>query len=319
MNSIIDTLLLLALPASGKSEVRRYLAHLDPEKRRRDLRIGHTAQLDDFPYVHLMARIDQTLREEGLGSCYYVGANQPWKDQREWLTLIELINEDYDHLSARKRYEPRHAGHWLLQRIEAASRKVGFSPRLEEVPRTVWERAAGDLEQEAAELMDGLNKAFDTPVEGRTVVVEFARGGPEGALMPLPWPLGYKNSLARLSPEILSRAAILYVWVTPEESRRKNRDRTDPNDPGSILHHGVPEVVMRNEYGCDDMDWLETEHPGLVCIESYGRTWKIPVARFDNRDDKTTFLRGDPDAWPADQVQALQAMFTAAIQAMKRP
>ena len=33
MTRTIDTLLLLALPASGKSELRRYLAHLAPEGR----------------------------------------------------------------------------------------------------------------------------------------------------------------------------------------------------------------------------------------------------------------------------------------------
>ncbi len=316
MHYIIDTLLLLALPASGKSEVRRYLALLDDETRRRDLCIGKTAQLDDFPYVHLMGCLSAFLRAEGLGDYFFAGADQPWADQREWLTLIEMLNEDYDDLLAHRRLQPPHAGGWMLERIEAASRKAGFPARLAALPEDIWERAAEVIDVEAAALLAELNQTFQTPEDGRTVVIEFARGGPEGSAMPIPYPQGYKHSLAQLSPEILSRAAILYVWVTPDESRRKNRERANPDDPGSILNHGVPEVVMRNEYGCDDMDYLEKEHPGLVRIQAHGRTWDIPIARFDNRDDKTTFLRADKADWPPEKLAALQAMFTAAMQAL---
>jgi len=317
MSDIVDTLLLLALPASGKSEVRRYLALLDPETRRRDLRIGHTAQLDDFPYVHLMAVIDRVLVADGRPTLFYAGIEQPWADQREWLTLIELVNEDYADLLAQRAVSPEHAGRWMLERIEAAGRKAGFGPRLTELPEALWQQAADAINQEASELLAEHNEAVQTPAEGRTVVIEFARGGPEGATMPIDFPQGYRHSLAQLSPEILERAAILYVWVTPEESRRKNRERANPDDPGSILHHGVPEVVMRSEYGCDDIDWLEADHPGRVHIEAHGRIWELPIARFDNRDDKTTFLRADRADWPADKVEALHRMFTAVLQGMK--
>ena len=139
------------------------------------------------------------------------------------------------------------------------------------------------------------------------MVIEFARGGPDGAALPLPAPLGYRYSFATLSEEILARASVLYVWVTPEESRRKNTERTDPNDPGSILHHGVPMAVMLGDYGCDDMEWLlqNSDRPDTVRIEAHGRTWHLPVARFDNRVDKTTFVRGDRAQWKEADVAAL--------------
>src|SRR5207237_6215830 len=116
---------------------------------------------------------------------------------------------------------------------------------------------------------------------------------------------GYPFSI--FGDSILPRASILYVWVTPEESRRKNRERTDPNDPGSILHHGVPMAVMLGDYGCDDMDWLiaHSDRPDTVRIEARGRAYRLPVARFDNRKDKTTFVRNDRARWTSDQLAAL--------------
>ncbi len=119
--------------------------------------------------------------------------------------------------------------------------------------------------------------------------------------MPLPHPLGYRASVAALEDAILARASILYVWVEPEESRRRNRERARPGREGdaSILHHGVPESVMFGDYGTDDVAWLESRarRPGTIPIDQHD----IPFARFDNRDDLTSFLRADPTEWdPAD-------------------
>ena len=105
-------------------------------------------------------------------------------------------------------------------------------------------------------------------------------------------------------PEILEQAVILYIWVTPEESRRKNADRADPNDPGSNLHHGVPMAVMLGDYGCDDMEYLikTSEVENTVTVNAHGKTYHVPIGVFDNRVDKTSFLRGEPETWAADKV-----------------
>src|SRR5262249_20783280 len=127
-----------------------------------------------------------------------------------------------------------------------------------------------------------------------------------------------KYSLSRLSREILEKAAILYVWVTPEESRRKNEARTDPNDPGSILHHGVPLEVMLKDYGCDDMDWLEADAgpKGTVTVRpaSGGKAYDLPIARFDNRVDRTSFLRDEHKTWRPDQVKAVHEGLRGALE-----
>ena len=92
---ILDTVLLLALPASGKSEVRRYLDLVDSDSRVGDFHLGPTVQLDDFPYVHLMRRCDESLRAIGEPSIFFEADDQPFRDARDWGTLIELVNEDY--------------------------------------------------------------------------------------------------------------------------------------------------------------------------------------------------------------------------------
>ena len=61
MNKVLDTVLLLALPASGKSEVRRYLELMPQSTRLKDFHMGGSVQLDDYPYVHMMRRIDDEL------------------------------------------------------------------------------------------------------------------------------------------------------------------------------------------------------------------------------------------------------------------
>ena len=137
--------------------------------------------------------------------------------------------------------------------------------------------------------------------------------------MPIEPPYGYQHSLSLLSDAILSRSAICYVWVTPEESRRKNIERAKPQKAASTflsLNHGVPMAVMMNEYGCDDMAYLlETSGKAdSVKVETRGKTFFLPVARFDNREDKTTFVRANPSEWKPEDVKALHDGLAAAFQ-----
>jgi len=307
MSEILDVLLLLALPASGKSEVRRYLASLTPQQCRDDFHMGPTVQLDDYPYVHMMRRISQELRKAGRDGVFFDSDELPMKEPLDWGTLVELLNEDFEDLQRRHRPSPASPAEWLLDRFDAARRKAGASPALAALPAAARRALIAALEPEAAELLRDKNAGVPDSLTGRTVVIEAARGGPDGASMPLPPPLGYGHTLRTFGDGILSRASILYVWVTPEESRRKNHERTDPNDPGSILHHGVPMAVMLGDYGCDDMEWLiqHSDRPDTVRVETRGGVHYLPVARFDNRVDRTTFVRADRAAWKPADVAAL--------------
>jgi len=315
MTRTIDTLLLLALPASGKSELRRYLEYLDPAVAREEFHIGPTVQLDDYPYVHLMRRISEELNAMGEPPVFFDDGATPFTEPRDWGTLIHLLNEDYRMLGTMPS-PPDSAARQLFDRLDTARRAVGAPPALAHRPAAVRERLAAALEDEAREAWDDLAGTVSAWTPGDTVVIEFARGGPDGETPPLDPPYGYAYSLGELSEEILRRASILYVWVTPEESRRRNRDRARPGRDGdaSILHHGVPEAVMLGDYGTDDLPWLiERSGGSAVRVGDGADAVDLPVAVFDNRTDRTSFLRAEPDEWPSDAVDDLHSELRTAF------
>ncbi|MEA2010359.1 MAG: hypothetical protein U9N78_06620 [Actinomycetota bacterium] len=315
MSRTIDTLLLLALPASGKSELRRYLAHLKPEIAEQDLHLGPTVQLDDYPYVHLMRRIGQELQSMGEPPIFFRNDATPFSEPRDWGTLVHLVNEDYQLLGTSPQ-RPDSAAGWLLDRIDRARVAVEAAPDLGRLDEAVRDRLEQTLEAEVGEAWEELAGVVSSWREGDTVVIEFARGGPDGASMPLEPPHGYRYSLAELAPEILSRSSILYVWVTPEESRRRNDERARPGREGdaSILHHGVPEAVMFGEYGTDDLPWLIDQGGGEGVRIGSGDTAKmIRAAVFDNRTDHTSFLREDPELWSPEQTTRLHGELRGAF------
>lgn len=315
----IKTLLLFSLPASGKSEMRKYLASLTPQQCRDDFQIGPTLQLDDYPYVHFMHRIDDELVKLGARACYYKGPHRPFQDEWTWAALIELLNEDYEDLISGRQSSPHSAAQLLFDRLDAAHEKVGLEGHLGAVPHRLRARVAALLEEEARADLAARNTQAAQDKAGKTIVIEAARGGPNGAAFPLTPPVGYQATFQQLSEKILESAAVLYIWVDPAESRRKNVERGRPDGAGSILHHSVPMEVMLGQYGCDDMAWLmeTSDRPDTVRVDRLfesragddvryrARTFHLPVARFDNRKDKTTFVRGDKAHWKKDDVAAL--------------
>lgn len=302
-NNVFNVVLLQALPASGKSEVRNFMAHVEPKRLQEEFHIGENLQLDDFPYVHMMRRIDDELAAMGCDRVFYPG-EEPFKDGRDWGTLCNLLNEDYHDLMNRNVIKCDSAAQLLFARIDRAALAAGIMPRLGLLDEKVRAKLAGILEKEARKMLDEKHAGYPESFDNKTIIIECARGGPDGAEMPLSGTFGYQYSLPMFCPEILENAVILYIWVTPEESRRKNADRADPNDPGSNLHHGVPMAVMLGDYGCDDMEYLvnNTEVENTLTIAAHGKTYHIPIGIFDNRVDKTSFLRAEPDKWDKTKV-----------------
>ncbi len=313
---MLPILLLLALPASGKSEVCRYLAHLDDEVRAAEMHLGPLVLLDDYPYVLFMRRASQELRRLGSHPVLFSDDKEPMPDPRIWGTLIELLNEDY--LALETAQTPGRGVHDLFARIDAAATAAGAPPAFSMLDPELLAAVADALEREEAAFS---RPSPTVPLSAKTsVLIEFARGGPRGTDSRMLPPRGYRHSLSLLRPEILERAAILYIWVTPEQSRRRNRERARPGGDASILHHHVPEQVMHEEYGCDDLAWMldHAERPGTVTVTTAESTFHVPAVRFDNRADRTSFLRAEPEDWPPRAVAELHAALSAAMGGLQR-
>jgi hypothetical protein len=128
-------------------------------------------------------------------------------------------------------------------------------------------------------LIERLDLEFDKwardAAVGSTAIIEFSRGSEHG---------GYRSALPHLSDVILSRAGILYVDVSWEESLRKNRRRFNPARPDSILEHGLPDEKLERLYR--EVDWSEYSEPDSAFVSVRG--FRVPYAVMDNHDDVTT-------------------------------
>lgn len=302
MEKNFKTVLLLGLPASGKSEVREFINN-NSKQNITTLHIGENLQLDDFPYVHFFSLIDDELLKLNMDRMFYL-QEDPFIDDRDWGTLVNLLNGDYYDLVNKTKIVTGNAVSYIFDRIDEAGIIVGIKPRLSVLPTEVRNILCEKLKEEAIKLIDMKNKQLDIDLNDKTIVIEMSRGGSDGSQMPLTGAKGYQYSLSQLSPRILKDAVILYVWVTPEESRRKNADRCDPNDPGSNLHHGVSINVLMNDYGCDDLIYLSevSDKDNTIKVENWNNEYYLPVGIFDNRQDKTSFLREDYHLWKQDDI-----------------
>jgi hypothetical protein len=107
-----------------------------------------------------------------------------------------------------------------------------------------------------------------------TRVIEFSRGTEHG---------GYREAFRHLSDELLKGAAILYVDVDFEESKRKNRKRFNPDKPHSILEHGLPDDKLEKLY--KEVDWHEIANGSGTHININGHS--VPYVVFNNMPSQT--------------------------------
>ena len=107
-----------------------------------------------------------------------------------------------------------------------------------------------------------------------TLFIEFARGNHHT----------FKDALHALKPELLKRAAILFIYVTKEESWRRNVARYQEKLKHSILAHMVPKETF--DYFYSDHNWLDLTHD-----EPFGNLnlngLKVPFVTMNNEPEST--------------------------------
>lgn len=90
----IRTLILVARPAAGKSEIIHYLTQLDLEERRNEFHVGKIKIIDDFPFLWRWFEEDEILQKMGKPRIY-TDQEGYFKFQYYWDLLIQMINLEY--------------------------------------------------------------------------------------------------------------------------------------------------------------------------------------------------------------------------------
>jgi thymidylate kinase len=142
-------------------------------------------------------------------------------------------------------------------------------------------------------LIDRLRTAAEAlpPGLGRTLLVEFSRGGTAG----------YEDALAGLSDDLLARSAILYLSVSFAESWRRNVARYDEKRRSGILTHSVPREEMERTYGTDDWSALtQGSSDGFLTVRNH----RVPFATLANEPEAT-----DPEVLRARYRRGLDSVF----------
>jgi len=109
--------------------------------------------------------------------------------------------------------------------------------------------------------------------DSKTCIIEFSRGGEKA----------FQEAFSYLSDEILSKAVIIYIKVSYEESCRRNEKRKRKNLEHSILFHSLPQEKMEYYYKTNDWDELTKNDVDYIFFKNY----KIPYVEFINEPEKT--------------------------------
>jgi hypothetical protein len=75
----------------------------------------------------------------------------------------------------------------------------------------------------------------------------------------------------------------MYINVSYEESKRKNRRRFNPNKPDSILEHGLPDEKLERLYREVDWEEVSAKDPEFLTIKGFN----VPYVIFQNEPEIT--------------------------------
>jgi hypothetical protein len=334
-NKVLPILMFCALPASGKSESRRFFKSLTKEEMAQFHLGDSRTQVDDYPYVDALEKID-AICNQTLGKTVFKDPNtRLFFSGYEWGVLTYLINEDYLDIKKLDKKIPKEYEDdpvkWLFKRYDDASEKTGKIPRrFEELEKNTDKEKFQEFKKKCFDVCNTLlhDKYDNIPesLDGKTIIFEFSRGGAKGSTFPLKEPYGYEYTLSLFDDEILNNANILYIWVTPEQSFQKNKQREKEGLQGKSqtvstqlsLNHGVPDSVMNNEYGLDDFEYLInlSKSGKYLPIKKNGKEFKVKAGRLDNRNDLTSDFRKPQKEWTKEQIAKMTEAMKKAFDAL---
>lgn len=131
-----DTLMLLARPAAGKSEIIAYLYNTPIEERRRRFHIGEFVEIDDFPMLWVWFEEDHILSEMGLPRLHSTD-NEEFNDHNLWNVLIRRICLEHQKL-LRDAAGPQ----TILIEFSRGKEHGGYKSAFEHLSQDVLERLA---------------------------------------------------------------------------------------------------------------------------------------------------------------------------------
>jgi hypothetical protein len=137
-SNIFDILILIARPASGKSEIIHFLKHLPREERARRFHIGALEEIDDFPMLWTWFEEDDILERLGHPRLHST-PDYYFKNPVLWHVLIERISLEYA-----KRWRDRpdlHETHTVLVEFSRGAPSGGYREAFQHLSEDMLRRA----------------------------------------------------------------------------------------------------------------------------------------------------------------------------------
>ncbi|MDX9863378.1 MAG: hypothetical protein RBT34_01090 [Anaerolineaceae bacterium] len=131
-----DTLMLLARPAAGKSEIIHYLHNTPLEERINRFHVGEFVEIDDFPMLWAWFEEDRILEEMGMKRLHST-KDEEFNDRRLWDVLIRRISLEHQKLVRDEQNTPT-----IVIEFSRGSEHGGYKSAFENLSQDVLERLA---------------------------------------------------------------------------------------------------------------------------------------------------------------------------------
>ena len=136
--NVFDILILIARPASGKSEIIHYLKGVSPEERSTRFHIGPFHEIDDFPMLWTWFEEDDILEKLGHPRLHST-PDKYFKYPILWHVLIERISLEYAKLM---RDQPDfHDAHTAIIEFSRGSEHGGYRQAFQHLSDNILKRA----------------------------------------------------------------------------------------------------------------------------------------------------------------------------------